>query len=407
MNKRKASLLFLIFCVFVGILFVNAGSAEDLSFRFYQSIFIVTNEGLIESPEIQTTVPLRYNTQYPADLLRDRVSDCAEKKTKPGDMWIDLFSDALIISNTNKADSTLFRFDGPVVSLLSDELTGGMEVIDCRIEENDIMLILARNDQTHFLRIIEWENNEYHFTDSTDLPDFVRIASRWSGTSYGDLRWEDEQYYISLCKDPEIGWRISMIDEKVIEPLFLWDQAGILFHGNFLFCEHDLIVPITEVDFVSYRQKVLDAFRLADSSNWMTVTQEDNLPVPIYTEPSIDSTVICQLLANRPVYILKHEDGWVHIRLGNAVTGFIREMNIKSQQDENNTGLPSDYINTEIETGSYIYAEPDISSLILCKTGQMNTWIIGLYNDKAWYLVMTQDGQFGYLQNSDTHPGNG
>ena len=55
---------------------------------------------------------------------------------------LDLHQYALIVSDTNKADSTLFRFEGSVLSLLSDDLTGGMEVIDCRIEEDNIMLIL-------------------------------------------------------------------------------------------------------------------------------------------------------------------------------------------------------------------------------------------------------------------------
>ena len=284
-KKQSCMVIVIIALVLMGILLITGSMAEDLSFRFYQHDIRLTDEGLIESLELQTTVPLRYNPQYPADLLNERVSAYADREIEPGDMWEDLFSDALIVSDTSKADSTLFRFEGPVLSLLSDDLTGGMEVIDCRIEEDDIMLILARQDRTHFLRIIEWENNEYCFTDSADFPDFVRIASRWSGTSLGDLRWKDEQYYISLYKDPKISWRISMIDEKVIEPLYLWDQGGVLFHGNFLFCDHDLIVPITEVDFESYQQKVLAAFSTADSSSWMTVIQEDKLPVPVYAEP--------------------------------------------------------------------------------------------------------------------------
>ena len=405
-KKQSCMVIVIIALVLMGILLITGSMAEDLSFRFYQHDIRLTDEGLIESLELQTTVPLRYNPQYPADLLNERVSAYADREIEPGDMWEDLFSDALIVSDTSKADSTLFRFEGPVLSLLSDDLTGGMEVIDCRIEEDDIMLILARQDRTHFLRIIEWENNEYCFTDSADFPDFVRIASRWSGTSLGDLRWNDEQYYISLYKDPKISWLISMIDEKVIEPLYLWDQGGVLFHGNFLFCDHDLIVPITEVDFESYQQKVLAAFSTADSSSWMTVIQEDKLPVPVYAEPFADSAVVCELLANRPVYVLEHEDGWVHIQLGDAFTGFISEKNVEPQRDENYAGLPGDYINIDIEDEAPIYAKPDASSPIIGETGYMRTWIIGIYNEE-WYLVMTRDGQFGFLYCSDTSPGNG
>ncbi len=405
-KKQSCMVIVIIALVLMGILLITGSMAEDLSFRFYQHNIRLTDEGLIESLELQTTVPLRYNPQYPADLLNERVSAYADREIEPGDMWEDLFSDALIVSDTSKADSTLFRFEGPVLSLLSDDLTGGMEVIDCRIEEDDIMLILARQDRTHFLRIIEWENNEYCFTDSADFPDFVRIASRWSGTSLGDLRWKDEQYYISLCKDPKISWRISMIDEKVIEPLYLWDQGGVLFHGNFLFCDHDLIAPITEVDFESYQQKVLAAFSTADSSSWMTVIQEDKLPVSVYAEPSFNSAVVCELLANRPIYVLKHEDDWVHIQLGNALTGFISEKNVEPQRDENHAGLPGDYINIDIQNNAPIYAEPSAFSYILGETGYMKTWIIGIHNEE-WYLVMTRDGQFGFLYCSDTSPGNG
>lgn len=407
MNKRTAIVFCLISLVTACVLLLTTGLAEDLPFRFYRQAFILNDEGLIESSELQTTVPIRYNTQYPANLLRDRISEFAEREPEPGDMWEDLFSDALVISDTNKEESMLFRFDGPVLSILSDDLTGGLEVIDCRIEEEDILLILEREDQTHFLRIIEWENNDYCFTDSTDLPDFVRIASRWSGTSYGELRWKEEQYYISLRKDPGIGWRISMIDEKVIEPLFLWDQRGVIFHGNFLFCDHDLIIPITEADFESYHQKVLEAFTSADSSRWMTVIQENKLPVPVYAEPSEGSTILCELLANRPVYVLEMTDEWAHIQLGDAVTGFIPVKNAESQQDEHYAGLPSDYINQDIIPGANIYAAPDTSSRILDQAGDMKTWIIGIYSDEEWYLVMTRNGQFGYLQSSDTQPGNG
>ena len=405
-TKQSRVVIVLIALVLIGILLITGSMAEDLSFRFYQYVFRLTDEGLIESSELQTTVPLRYNPQYPANLLDERVSAYADREIEPGDMWEDLFSDALIVSDTNKADFTLLRFEGPILSLLSDELTGGMEVIDCRIEENDIMLILKRKDQTNFLRIIEWENNNYCITDSADFPDFVRIASRWSGTSLGDLRWKDEQYYISLCKDPKISWRISMIDEKVIEPLFLWDQGGVLFHGNFLFCDHDLIVPITEADFESYQQKVSEAFSTADSSSWMTVIREDKLPVPVYAEPSVDSTVVCELLANRPIYVLEQEDGWVHIQLGNVLTGFISEKNVEPQRDENNAGLPGDYINIDIEDEAPIYAKPDAFSPVIGETGYMRTWIIGIYNEE-WYLVMTRDGQFGFLRSSDTSPANG
>ena len=405
--KKMMLLLCLILTVIAGALFVTAGSAGNLSFRFYQHTFVVSEEGLIESPELHTAVPLRYNGQYPSGLLADRISDYAEREIDPGGMWEDLFSDALVISDTNKADSTLFRFDGPVLSILSDDLTGGLEVIDCRIEEDDILLILEREDKTHFLRIVEWENNNYCSTDSTVLPDFVRIASRWSGTSYGDLRWKDEQYYISLRKDPEIGWRISMIDEKVIEPLFLWDQGGVLFHGNFLFCDHDLIVPVTEVDFKSFHRKVIEAFNSADSSRWMTVTQENKLPVPVYAEPSAGSAILCELLAYRPVYVLETAGEWVHIQLGDAMTGYISGKNMEPQQDVNYAGLPSDYINLDIRSGAHIYAEPDTSSRVLGKTGSMETWIIGICRDEDWYLVMTRDGKFGYLQSSDTEPGNG
>lgn len=404
--KRYSAAIGFIALVLTGILLMTAGMAENLSFRFYQHDFSLTDEGLIDSAELQITVPLRYNPQYPADLLDERVSAYADRAIEPGDMWEDLFSDALIVSDTSKSDSTLFRYEGPVFSLLSDDLTGGMEVIDCRIEEDDIMLILERQDRTHFLRIIEWENNEYRITDSSDFPDSVRIASRWSGASLGDLRWKDEQYYISLCKDPKIGWRISMIDEKAVEPLYLWDQSGVLFHGNFLFCNHDLIVPITEVDFESYQQKVLEAFSTADSSSWMTVIQEDKLPVPVYAEPFADSAVVCELLANRPVYVLEREDGWVHIQLGDAFTGFISEKNVEPQRDENYAGLPGDYINIDIEDEAPIYAKPDASSPIIGETGYMRTWIIGIYNEE-WYLVMTRDGQFGFLHCSETIPGNG
>ena len=407
MNKRTVTMLCLIFFGVACALFATAGSAEDLSFRFYQQTFILNDEGLIESPGFQTTIPLRYNTQYPADLLRKRISGYAEREPEPGDMWEDLFSDALVVSDTSKAESTLFRFDGPVLSILSDDLTGGLEVIDCRIEEDDILLILEREDKSHFLRIVEWENSDYCFTDSTNLPDFVRIASRWSGTSLGELRWKEEQYYISLRKDPEIGWRISMIDEKAIEPLFLWDQKGVLFHGNFLFCDHDLIIPITEVDFESYHQKVTDAFSTADSSRWMTVTQENKLPVPVCAEPYYGSAMLCEILAYRPVYVLDMTDEWVHIQLGDAITGYIPGNNVEPQRDENYAGLPSDYISRDISPGANVYAEPDTSSRILGETGDMKTWIVGIYYDEEWYLVMTRDGQFGYLQGSDTIPGNG
>ena len=407
MSRRTVTIWFLILWGIACTLFVTAGFAENLSFRFYRQAFILNDEGLIESPGFRTAIPLRYNSLYPADLLRERVSDFAEREPEPGDMWEDLFSDALVISDTSRAESTLFRFEGPAVSIFSDDLTGGLEVIDCRIEDDDILLILEREDKTHFLRIIEWENNDYCFTDSADLPDFVRIASRWSGTSLGDLRWKEEQYYISLCKDPEIGWRISMIDEKAIEPLFLWDQEGVIFHGNFLFCDHDLMIPITEVDFESYRQKVIDAFSAADSSRWMTVTQEDLQMIPVYAEPSEDSDILCELFAKRPVYAEEFNDGWVHIRLGAVVTGYIPGRNVEPQRDENYAGLPSDYINQDIKSGANIYAAADTSSSILGETGDMKTWLIGIYSDEEWYLVMTRDGQFGYLQCSDTIPGNG
>ena len=100
-------------------------------------------------------------------------------------------------------------------------------------------------------------------------------------------------------------------------------------------------------------------------------------------------------------------DEWAHIQLGDAVTGFIPVKNAESQQDEHYAGLPSDYINQDIIPGANIYAAPDTSSRILDQAGDMKTWIIGIYSDEEWYLVMTRNGQFGYLQSSDTQPGNG
>ena len=86
--------------------------------------------------------------------------------------------------------------------------------------------------------------------------------------------------------------------------------------------------------------------------------------------------------------------------------GFISEKNVEPQRDENYAGLPGDYINIDIEDEAPIYAKPDASSPIIGETGYMRTWIIGIYNEE-WYLVMTRDGQFGFLYCSDTSPGNG
>ena len=60
-KKQSCVVIVIIALVLMGILLITGSMAEDLSFRFYQHDIRLTDEGLIESPELQTTFPLSMN----------------------------------------------------------------------------------------------------------------------------------------------------------------------------------------------------------------------------------------------------------------------------------------------------------------------------------------------------------
>ena len=388
---------------------------EGQEYRIFGSDFRLTEDGELAGPELLTNIPLRYNGAYPEELLRKRCSACAEPyQDETGDYelwWEDLFSAALIVSDSAKGDedSEFRRVEGPSVSILSDELTDGLEVTDCRISQSNVMLILERPDASRFLRIIEWENEQYRFTDSTDLPDYIRIARRYNGTSWGDLACHGDDYFIRLSRGGGMDWHIMEIDECRIGKLFLCDGLKRFNHGSFLFCDHDLRVPITEVEWDGFREKTLETFAAADTSGWRAVTQEKGMPVPVWEEPSVSSAMVCQLLNEVPVRLVSQEGDWAKIRLEDTVTGYIPAANLMPQPDEEYFGLGWGWPNfgRDFRENGVVYEKPDRESTILCENPEGFAWIIGVYRSFEWYLVMTLDGQVGYVRYGDTFPGNG
>ncbi len=200
----------------------------------------------------------------------------------------------------------------------------------CMFDETAMLLLEDEQGKIIFVGCV-WDGEKWGVTLSTPFPDWLSIALDTYHASDGSMRlwisrvpelreYEDEilDIYIGLQQDGT--WSVYGVNNggEVIE---FRRQSIYEVCGYEYFCDVDIPLDITKIDWALLPRSFHQAMDILDTSRWMLVACKY---APMYAGSSLESVVLSLGAAGAPVQVVSDVEGMVQVRfIGCSDTGWM------------------------------------------------------------------------------------
>ena len=211
---------------------------------------------------------------------------------------------------------------------VSDELTGGEELVEIYATEAVIVMHTRSAADGDVLRWAELDGGQYAVYRKIIGTDFWLQTSNAAG-NLAEIFIEGEPYYqyrLTLKKR-----RIHLHSVWGEQVYFIIEPHAICNDGTLTTCTNDGYVygnhpydDVTDLPFADFPTSYAQAVQQLDNTNWAVV----NNPKPtdrlhLRTEPDRKSVSLGKFYNRTPVYVDEIRGDWAHVRIGRATTGYM------------------------------------------------------------------------------------
>lgn len=311
-----------------------------------------------------------------------------------------------------------------LTALIGDSLTGGMTVRSIDVHQHEIVLLLEGQGDRLTLRIAEWNGQGYDVLDNSTFPKGTELdtihfddgsAFLWVPVDGGQtvgvsfLRYGDE-WKVNL-EASNLTW-MSAWSSIVNTEQLSWRRNDGYSYGTL----PEEWGDFERIDVVQLPLTLKQALLRLDRTGWAVVNNPNpNDRLHLRTEPSKNAKSLGKFYNKTPVKVIGSKGEWSQVTIGkDGLTGWMMTeyLAFGEAADKVACAFPNNVATLESDDLSlpirFARAVPDLKAPETFNVGRdgFSEFLIGVVEDK-WYILMTTDGQVGYVLQSWYGEGNG
>ena len=303
---------------------------------------------------------------------------------------------------------------------VSDELTGGEELVEIYATEAVIVMHTRTAADGDVLRWAELDGGQYAVYRKIIGTDFWLQTSNAAG-NLAEIFIEGEPYY---------EYRLTLADGKMLlhsvwgeQVYFIIEPHAICNDGTLTTCMSDGYVygnhpycDVTELPFAEFPTTYEEAMQHLDRTNWAVV----NNPNPadrlyLRGKASKEGRNLGKFYNRTPVYVEEIRGDWAYVRIGRATTGYMMTKYLAFGEDADKVECAFPQLEVREEYRLNVADETTYEFEVLdepSKSAPYTRWhsgdnwvIIGIKGN--YYIVMNDNENVCYIPQSHLWAGNG
>ena len=303
---------------------------------------------------------------------------------------------------------------------VSDELTGGEELVEIYATEAVIVMHTCSAADGDVLRWAELDGGQYAVYRKIIGTDFWLQTSNAAG-NLAEIFIEGEPYY---------EYRLTLADGKMLlhsvwgeQVYFIIEPHAICNDGTLTTCTSDGYVygnhpyyDVTDLPFAEFPTTYEEAVQHLDRTNWAVV----NNPNPterlhLREKPDRKSVSLGKFYNRTPVYVEEIRGDWAYVRIGRATTGYMMTKYLAFGEDADKVECAFPQLEVREEYRLNVADETTYEFEVLdepSKSAPYTRWhsgdnwgVIGIKGN--YYIVMNDNENVCYIPQSHLWAGNG
>ena len=303
---------------------------------------------------------------------------------------------------------------------VSDELTGGEELVEIYATEAVIVMHTRSAADGDVLRWAELDGGQYAVYRKIIGTDFWLQTSNAAG-NLAEIFIEGEHY---------AEYRVTLKDGKMLlhsvwgeQVYFIIEPHAICKDGTLPTCINDGYVygnhpyyDVTDLPFTEFPTTYEEAVQHLDRTNWAVV----NNPNPtdrlhLRTEPDRKSVSLGKFYNRTPVYVDEIRDEWAHVTIGRDLSGWMmtKYLAFGADMDKVECAFPQlsliekyqENVADELAYDYYVFDAPNMSATKTLWNWGEECYLIGVIDD--FYMIMDTDENVRYIPQDWLWAGNG
>ena len=303
---------------------------------------------------------------------------------------------------------------------VSDELTGGEELVEIYATEAVIVMHTRSAADGDVLRWAELDGGQYAVYRKIIGTDFWLQTSNAAG-NLAEIFIEGEPYY---------EYRLTLADGKMLlhsvwgeQVYFIIEPHAICNDGTLTTCMSDGYVygnhpyyDVTDLPFAEFPTTYEEAVQHLDRTNWAVV----NNPNPtdrlhLREKPDRKSVSLGKFYNRTPVYVDEIRGEWAHVTIGRDLSGWMmtKYLAFGADMDKVECAFPQlsliekyqENVADELAYDYYVFDAPNMSATKTLWNWGEECYLIGVIDD--FYMIMDTDENVRYIPQDWLWAGNG
>ena len=303
---------------------------------------------------------------------------------------------------------------------VSDELTGGEELVEIYATEAIIVMHTRSRADGDVLRWAEWDGRQYAVYRKIIGTDFWLQTSNAAG-NLAEIFIEGEPYY---------QYRLTLADRKMHlhsvwgeQVYFIIEPHALCKDGTLTTCTNDGYVygnhpyyDVTKLPFAEFPTSYAQAVQQLDNTNWAVV----NNPKPtdrlhLREKPDRKSVSLGKFYNRTPVYVDEIRGEWAHVSIGRDLSGWMMTDYLAFGEDADKVECAFPQLEVREEYRLNVADETTYEFEVLdepSKSAPQTRWhsgdnwvVIGIKG--SYYIVMNDNENVCYIPQSHLWAGNG
>jgi len=303
---------------------------------------------------------------------------------------------------------------------VSDELTGGEELVEIYATEAVIVMHTRSAADGDVLRWAELDGGQYAVYRKIIGTDFWLQTSNAAG-NLAEIFIEGEPYY---------EYRLTLADGKMLlhsvwgeQVYFIIEPHAICNDGTLTTCTSDGYVygnhpyyDVTDLPFAEFPTTYEEAVQHLDRTNWAVV----NNPNPtdrlyLREKPDRKSVSLGKFYNRTPVYVDEIRGEWAHVTIGRDLSGWMmtKYLAFGADMDKVECAFPQlsliekyqENVADELAYDYYVFDAPNMSATKTLWNWGEECYLIGVIDD--FYMIMDTDENVRYIPQDWLWAGNG
>ena len=303
---------------------------------------------------------------------------------------------------------------------VSDELTGGEELVEIYATEAVIVMHTRSAADGDVLRWAELDGGQYAVYRKIIGTDFWLQTSNAAG-NLAEIFIEGEHY---------AEYRVTLKDGKMLlhsvwgeQVYFIIEPHAICNDGTLTTCTSDGYVygnhpysDVTDLPFAEFPTTYEEAVQHLDRTNWAVV----NNPNPterlhLREKPDRKSVSLGKFYNRTPVYVDEIRGEWAHVTIGRDLSGWMmtKYLAFGADMDKVECAFPQlsliekyqENVADELAYDYYVFDAPNMSATKTLWNWGEECYLIGVIDD--FYMIMDTDENVRYIPQDWLWAGNG